>query len=168
MTVRTLAVVACALLLAACDGGASTSADPLADTGRCAPLERPQLQEGGHLLGETAPPVPYSSDPPTSGWHASGRPLDAGTYLEPVPGPQQVRVLEQGGVVVSYDPTLPDDRVAALQLLPDEVEAVVTAWPDATSPVVLTAWGVRQACDDVTAEDVAAFRDAHAIPPGHD
>lgn len=159
------------LLLGACatDGPdpATTGRDPLA-AADCDPLQRPRLQEGSHLLGDEAPPVPYSSSPPTSGWHASGRPLDPGTYLEEVSGPQQVRVLEQGGIVLSYDPSLPPDRVDALQRLPTEVERlVVTPYADADAPVVLTAWGVLQRCASVDATDVDAFREAHARAPGH-
>lgn len=165
---RPIVLLLCAAALAACTGTSTDAGDPLAATGRCDPVVQPQLQGGGHLLGDAPPPVPYSSDPPTSGWHASGRPLDPGTYLDPVDGPDQVRVLEQGGIVVSYDPTLPDDVIAGLQRLPTDVEVVVTPWPDATAPVALTAWGVVQTCDEVTVDDVAAFREAHAVEPGHD
>ena len=167
-------VVAAALLallsaLAGCTGdpGAVGGADPLA-AADCDPVQRPQLQEGSHLLGDQAPPVPYTSSPPTSGWHSSGRPLDPGTYLEEVSGPQQVRVLEQGGTVLTYDPSLPADRIDDLQRLPSEVDGLlVTPYAAAEAPVTLTAWGVLQQCRTVSAEDVAAFRDAHAREPGH-
>lgn len=159
---RRLGLLAAVALLGGC---APTAGDALAD---CSPAERPQLQEGSHLLGDQDPPVPYSSSPPTSGWHSSGRPLDPGTYVEEVSGPQQVRVLEQGGVVVAYDPTLPADRVEALQRLPGDVDGVVvTPYADAPAPITLTAWGVLQQCDAVTAADVAAFRDEHVRDPGH-
>lgn len=161
MTRPRLLVVGCALALTACTGGASALAD-------CADVERPPLQEGSHLLGGQAPPVPYSSDPPSSGWHASGRPLDPGTYPEPVSAPDQVLVLELGGVVVSYDPALPEDVVGDLQRLPESVDdVVVTPWPGATDPVALTAWGVVQRCEAVTAADVEAFREQHARDEGH-
>ncbi len=161
---RRLVLLAVGALLAGC---ATAAGDPLAGAD-CEPLERPQLQEGSHLLGDAPPPVPYSSSPPTSGWHSSGRPLDPGTYLDEVSGPEQVRVLEQGGIVVAYDPTLPEDRVEALQRLPEEVDGiVVTPYAAATAPVSLTAWGVLQLCEDVNAGEVAAFRDAHAREPSH-
>ncbi len=161
---RRLALLAVGAVLAGC---ATTGGDPSA-AADCDPVERPQLQEGSHLLGDQEPPVPYSSSPPTSGWHSSGRPLDAGTYLEEVSGPQQVRVLEQGGIVVAYDPTLPAATVEEVQRLPEEVDGlVVTPYAAATSPVTLTAWGVLQRCDAVTVADVAAFRDEHARTEGH-
>ena len=159
-------VAACLVALAAsCSAGAP--ADPLA-AADCEPVQRPQLQEGSHLLGDQEPPVPYSSSPPTSGWHSSGRPLDPGTYVEEVSGPDQVRVLEQGGVVVAHDPSLPADQLEPLQRLPEQVEdVVVTPYADAPAPVTLTAWGVLQHCQEVTADEVAAFRDTHAVDPGH-
>lgn len=161
MTTRALLAVAL-LLLTGC-----SAADPLA-AAACDPVVRPQLQEGSHLIGAAEPPVPYSSSPPTSGWHSSGRPLDAGSYLDEVSGPQQVRVLEQGGIVLAYDPTLPPDTVDTYLRLPGEVDGVVvTPYADAEAPVTLTAWGVLQRCESVTAADVAAFRDAHAREPGH-
>lgn len=161
MTSR-LVLVACLLALAGCASGGEP------ELAGCDPVERPQLQEGSHLLGEQAPPVPYSSSPPTSGWHASGRPLDPGTYLDEVSGPQQVRVLEQGGIVLAHDPDLPPATLDALQRLPSEVDGlVVTPYADAATPVTLTAWGVLQRCETVGAADVAAFRDAHARDTGH-
>ena len=100
MTVRgTACVVATAgVLLAGCSPSTHVAPD-------CEPPAAQPLQEGSHLIGDQPPPVPYSSVPPTSGWHSSGRPLDPGAYVEPVPGPQQVRVLEQG--IWSWSPTTP-------------------------------------------------------------
>lgn len=165
MTTRHLLAAACLVVLAGCSG--ADAGDPLAGAA-CDPLERPQLQEGSHLLGDAEPPVPYSSSPPTSGWHSSGRPLDPGTYLEEVSGPQQVRVLEQGGAVLAYDPSLPADEIDTYQRLPEQVDGlVVTPYADADAPVTLTAWGVLQRCTAVTANDAAAFLEAHAADPAH-
>lgn len=151
--------------LAGCDTGAPD--DPLA-AADCDAIQRPQLQEGSHLIGDAEPPVPYSSSPPTSGWHTSGRPLDPGTYLDEVSGPAQVRVLEQGGIVLSHAPDLPSDQLDRIQRLPTEVDGVVvTPDEDAAAPVTLTAWGVLQRCEDVTADEVTVFREAHAREPGH-
>lgn len=161
MTGRHLVAVAL-LVLAGCSSG-----DPLA-AADCDPVERPQLQEGSHLLGDNEPPVPYSSSPPTSGWHSSGRPLDPGTYLDEVSGPQQVRVLEQGGVVVAYDPDLSPDEVESYQRLPEQLgSVVVTPYADAATPVTLTAWGVLQRCQSVTVAEVEAFFETHARTPAH-
>ena len=153
--------IAVVLLLGGCSAEAEVAAG-------CDPVERPQVQEGSHLLGDQAPPVPYSSVPPTSGWHRSGRPPDPGAYVEPLPDPALVSVLEQGGVVVAHQPDLSDAVVGALQRLPAEVDdVVVTPHDRLPSPITLTAWGVLQRCDEVTAQDVAAFRDEHARGEGH-
>lgn len=148
--------------LTACTSDPGVAAD-------CDPAEEQPLQEGSHLLGDQAPPVPYTSSPPTSGWHSSGRPPDPGAYAEPISEPQQVRVLEQGGVVVAYDPSVPTELEGQLQRIPEEVDRVVVTpyLEDMPSPITLTAWGVLQRCDTVTAADVAAFRDTHAVAPGH-
>ena len=72
------------------------------------------------------------------------------------------------GYRVTYDPTLPPATIDALQRLPTTVDGlVVTPYAAAEAPITLTAWGVLQRCEAVTAEDVAAFRDAHAREPGH-
>lgn len=65
---------------------------------------------GSHLLGDRQPPVPYSSTPPTSGWHASGLTPIA---VHPLSEPQQVSVLEAGAVVVTYH-ELPDGELSTL------------------------------------------------------
>ena len=160
-----LATLVALVVLAGCTGGPVTS-DPFV-AADCDPPEQQQLQDGSHLLGDQPPPVPYTSSPPTSGWHSSGRPLDPGAYTEPASEPQQVRVLEQGGVVLAYDPSLPDDDVGQLQRIAGEVDGVVVTpyEPAMPTPVTLTAWGVLQRCETVTAADVAAFRDVHAT--GH-
>jgi hypothetical protein len=166
---RTLRATAACLLapvvLVACS---SSGGDPLASAD-CDPLERPQLQEGSHLLGDQEPPVPYTSSPPTSGWHTSAPPLPAGAYADPITEPELVRVLEQGDVVLAYDPALPEDRIGQLQRLPSSVAGlVVTPYEQPmSSPLALVAWGVLQRCEDVTAQDVTAFRDAHAQELGH-
>lgn len=92
-----------AIVLAACADQPPHPAPDTADTDVCGPVEEPPRQSGSHLLGDQQPPVAYSSTPPTSGWHASGafditvQPPD-----DPLPEPQQVSVLEAGGVVVAY------------------------------------------------------------------
>ena len=60
------------------------------------------MQFGSHLIGDAEPPVPYSSTPPTSGWHASGgfqivvQPTD-----QPLRESVQVSIEEAGDVVVT-------------------------------------------------------------------
>lgn len=165
---RRLAALAVATLLAAgCDGGddpdATRSPGPAVEG--CAAEEHPPLQAGSHLIGDTDPPVPYSSVPPTSGWHASGAPTP-GVHDEPLSDPQIVSLLEQGQVVAVYDPeALDEDAVARLEELATtghggrlSVTPANTAMP---APLTLTAWGVLQRCEVVSAEAVTTFVLAH-------
>lgn len=158
------------------DGTASSLASSTPDAvPTCARIERPQLQSGSHLLGGQKPPVPYSSHPPTSGWHASGR-VDVDVYDgdDPLNEPAQVSVLEAEGVVVTYG-TLPDAQVARLaRHVRDRYPGRVAVTPYRRlddGEVAFTAWGVLQRCDsvDLAALDrfVRRFAADEPIEPGH-
>ena len=159
--------VSLALLAAGCGGTddppeAAASA-PLVEG--CDAEEHPPLQAGSHLIGDADPPVPYSSVPPTSGWHASGA-LKQGVHDEPLTDPEIVALLEVGGVVAVYDPAALDpEAVAELEELAsgghDGRLHVTPANTDVPAPVTLTAWGVLQRCDAVSAEAVTTFVLAH-------
>jgi len=133
----------------------------------CAPEELPRQQFGLHLIGDRPPPVPYSSTPPTSGWHASGGfAIAISPPDRPLSEPQQVSVLEAGGVVVSYH-QLPQIERRQLEAhvrdrFPDRV--AVTSY-DKLRPgqVALTAWGVLQRCDGLDLSVLDGFVAAHAV-----
>lgn len=165
MSLRSLALAGAALLLLSACGSAASGDTPTA-TAACAEVETPTLQGGEHLLSGQEPPVPYSSTPPTSGWHASGafsiavQPGD-----EPLTEAEQVSVLEAGGVVVSHA-GLDDADAAALA---DHVEGkhdgrvAVTAYDGLDDgEVAFTGWGVVQRCDAVDLGALDAFVDAYA------
>lgn len=166
------ALTTLALAAAGCGRGAddpaaraSPSASATTPAAGCQAEEHPPLQAGSHLIGDADPPVPYSSVPPTSGWHASGA-LRTGVHDEALSDPEIVALLEVGQVVAVYDPaTLADDEVAALEELATtahdgrlHVTPGNTALP---APLTLTAWGVLQRCDAVSAEAIANFVLAH-------
>lgn len=125
----------------------------------CAAGRLPRLQAGTHLLGDTAPPVPWSSTPATSGWHASGDPSIADAP-DPIADADLVAQLERGRVAALHGPGLPPDDVARL----DELAAtahdgrlVVRAYAgELDAPLVLVGWGVLQSCE---ALDEAALTD---------
>lgn len=155
-----VAVALAAVALSGCDdgrGGATGSA-------ACTPVEQPPRQEGSHLIGDAEPPVPYSSVPPSSGWHASGPPPVPGVYGATVPAPQLVNLLEQGGVAVTHArPLTPAETALAATLVDDLGQLVVTPWELAEDdqPFALVAWGVVQRCDELRGDDVAAFAAEH-------
>lgn len=160
MSTRRAALAAClAVALPAC-GSATAAPRP---TERCAAVETFPVQGGGHLIGGQEPPVDYNSAPPTSGWHSSEAirvaPLD-----DALPEPQQVSVLEVGGVVITHG-GLDDAQLAALhhaaRRYPDRV--ATTPYEElADGEVVLAGWGALQRCDGVDPGAVETFVEAYA------
>jgi hypothetical protein len=159
--VRIVVAFAVVLSLTGCQGGQEPPAVPVA-TDRCAAPVFPPLQFGSHLLGDTEPPVPYSSTPPTSGWHASGA-IPIG--INELTAPQQVSVLESGAVVVTHRglPAEEQDVLEDLATAAHDGRLAVTPFDAlADGEVVLAAWGVLQRCDGVDVEAVSAFVETYA------
>lgn len=157
---RTTTAVMTVLLLGlgACSSG--EAAVP-ASTAQCDSPEFPPVQFGSHLIGDAEPPVPYSSIPPTSGWHASGgfqiavQPPD-----QPLRESVQVSIEEAGAVVVSYRDVDDADR----RRLEDAVKTrypgrvAVTPYDELSSgEVVLAGYGVLQRCEGVDLGALDAF-----------
>lgn len=150
---------------AAADGGTVT----------CDAVEHPPQQAGSHLLGDQEPPVAYSSTPPTSGWHSSGA-FDVAVQApdDPLTEPEQVSVLEAGGVVVTYG-SLPDDAIDELaEKVRDRYDGRVAVTPYDeldNGEVAFAAWTTLQRCDgvDLAALDqfVAEFGPDESVEPGH-
>lgn len=148
------AVTVATLLVGACGDGAEVA---------CGPVEQPELQGGGHLLGDTEPPVPYSSTPGTSGFHAAGAPPE-GVYGgdDALSEPAIVLSLESGQIVAAYDPDeLPDAEVTELEdLATGPLAGRLTVTPfdgDMGASLTLNAWGERQPCSTVDADAVRGF-----------
>lgn len=150
-----MAIVAC--LLAGCTG-ATASADPTA-TAACAEPELQTVQSGLHLVGDAEPPVPYSSTPPTSGWHRSGT-AEAGVASEPLPEPDQVGLLEAGHVVITHGRLPASDRATLAAWVDGRDDVALTSY-DALGDgeVVLAAWGVLQRCDGPDLDAAGRFAD---------
>lgn len=154
---------------------AAPSTTPPQPAARCAKVERPPLQAGSHLIGDQDPPVPYSSQPPTSGWHSSGHfDVDVRDADDPLSEPDQVSVLEAGGVVVTYG-QLPDDAVSELgdhvREAHDQTVAVTPYERLDAGEVVFSSWGVLERCDGVDLAALDRFVRRHGtdqpIEPGH-
>jgi hypothetical protein len=150
----------------------ATSAPPRVS---CDPIERPPLQSGSHLLGDREPPVPYSSQPPTSGWHSSGHfDVEVRGRAHPLSEPEQVSVLEVGGVVVSYRGLAADDVARLRDRVRTRYAGRVAVTPYAGIPrgtVAFTSWGRLRRCDgvDLAALDrfVERFGPDGPVAPGH-
>lgn len=171
-------LVAAVAALTACGGADPPSSDGAASSDEaaatCEERTHPPPEDGGHLIGDQGPPVPYRSTPPTSGWHTSGHtPVTVQPPDEPLSGPRQVSVLEAGGVVVTYHELAADEREALERHVRENHRGTVAVTPYdelGADEVVFTAWGVRQRCRGFDAEALDAFVEAHAeedVDGGH-
>lgn len=166
--VRLVLAAPVVLALAACEEAPATavaSEGPTA-TAACGAVQTFPVQGEGHLVGNQEPPVPYNSTPPTSGWHASRDvPIVVTDEAQPLSEPEQVTVLELGGVVVAHG-DLPDADRAALERLVTENyqgQAALTAYDRLDAgEVALTAWTVLQRCDAVDVGAVEGFVEFYA------
>lgn len=134
--------------------------------GGCGPIENPPLQAGSHLIGDAEAPAPYSSTPPTSGWHSSGA-LEVRVHDEddPLREPEQVSVLEADGVVITYRDLPAEDEQALRELVQERYDGRAALTPyDQLEPgeVAMTAWGTLQRCAGVDMAAIADFVDEHA------
>lgn len=146
---RSARAIASATLLLLATTGCGGSDD---EGGACGPITREALDSAYlvHVLG-TAADVDYTSDPPTSGPHQPGPPVD-GVVDEPISRPIQVGILERGDVLLQHDPDVPAAPLADLEALAGP-GVVVAPNPDLPALVVATAWTYKRTCDavDVTA-----------------
>jgi hypothetical protein len=138
--------------LAACGGGDGDG------DGACGPIKREALDSAYlvHVLG-TDTAVSYTSDPPTSGPHQAGPPVE-GVVDEPITRPIQVGILEQGDVLLQHQPDLPAAQLTELEALAGP-GVVVAPNPDLPAPVVATAWTYKRTCEAVDAAALQEFVD---------
>lgn len=137
---------------------------PSAPSAACSPGEAIAVQGGSHLLEDQAPPVPYESTPPTSGWHSSVVPdLRAYSDDEALTEPQQVAILEAGGLVITHGPLSPDQQRRLDEAVETHAEhAAATPYaPLAADQVVFASWGALQRCTGVDPEVLDVFVAEH-------
>ena len=149
---------------------------PASAPAACQEPQAVPVQGGEHLIGDSSPPVPYNSTPPTSGWHASGafdvmvQPID-----QPLSEPRQVSVLEAGGVVVTHGNLDDGARTALEQHVMGNHSGLVAVTgyePLSDGEVMFASWGLLQRCQGVDLAALDAFVTAHAhadatVSPGH-
>lgn len=175
---RALLLCAAALAATACNPSLQSQSNPTADgTDACDPVQTVAIQSGQHLLGDQDPPVPYSSTPPTSGWHRSGAPdVSVREPDDPMSEPEQVSVLEIGAVVVTYRDISEADRQQIVDVVAEGFtrRVAVTSY-DKLEPgeVAMTGWGVLQRCAELDVEALRNFIRSYsdeqpAAPPGQD
>ncbi len=118
-------------------------------------------QPSPHLASLDTPHTPYSTQPPTSGPHTKGLPA-WGVATTPVPYMLQVHGLEDGGVVISYQPSLAADTVTQLATLAGSYSSKIILTPDPNIgvPIVVTAWGRIQRFPQYDETGLRRFIDA--------
>jgi len=99
-------------------------------------------------------PVTYSVTPPVGGDH-NPEPMNCGIYDKPVPSEYAVHDMEHGAVWITYQPSLPNDQVAALRSFVERQSMLsaggqagsryvdLTPYPGLPSPVVASSWGFQ-------------------------
>jgi hypothetical protein len=150
---RSLAVLTLVGAIAACGSDEADAA--------CGPILRESLDSAYlvHVLGDDTD-VEYTSDPPTSGPHQPGPPVD-GVVTEPITRPIQVGILERGDILLQHDPDLPAAQLAELESLGGD-GVVVAPNPDLDDPVVATAWTYKRTCSAVDTDALRQFIDERA------
>jgi hypothetical protein len=173
-----VAATCAALALGACGAGeraqapAAPTTTPALASAACPRIEQPPIQTGSHLIGDAEPPIPYSSVPPSSGWHATSVPT-AGIHADGLSDPQIVSLLEAGVVVVAYHPDAAPDPDLTRRLV-DQFPQILafTTYPAAMpTPVALVTWGRIARCSEIdptaitefVVEDRVAPAEAHGV-----
>lgn len=106
------------------------------------PGESITSQGNQHLQSADEQHVAYNTTPPTSGPHVGGK-ADWGVHTEQIQNELQIHNLEDGGVIVHYDPEQVDETT--IQTLTDIVNSyrdkvILEPYADLETPIVLTAW----------------------------
>jgi len=151
-------------LLAALLVSVALSATACADdgtTGSCAEIREPEDPRSiQHVID--AESVVFQTDPPTSGPHLSGPPLQ-GLFGQPIAPAAQVRTLESGGIVVQYES---EGALEAMRtLLDDEGDAPIAVAPNTDLPaaVVATAWTWKLTCDSPNIARIREFAASRTV-----
>ena len=138
-----------------------SGSEPEVETAECGKVEKVAEMGGGHLVGDQEPPVPYNSTPPTSGWHASGEvAFEVLPEGRPLSEPEQVTVLELGGVMVTYNGVSGADRKTLERLVGQKYDGLAALSSYDKLPegsVAMTAWAVVQRCDGVNTAAIDDF-----------
>ena len=108
--------------------------------------------------GQSHPP--YSSKPPTSGWHYGDAVAPWGVSSSPIPDEVQVHNLEHGGIVIQYDcPSGCPDMVTKLDAIvrsyPSKI--VLAPYSGIDHRVALTAWTKLAYLDNVDEPFIRRF-----------
>jgi hypothetical protein len=120
----------------------------LSGGGSAAAQQFPDLGGNLHLGAETDPlPVPYNSNPPTSGYHLGGGIAPWGVHTQPISDKLVVHNLEHGGVVMYYrqdaDKATVDQMTSLARDIQQQTPCIVLMprpVDQLDAPIAVTAW----------------------------
>lgn len=141
-----------------------------AEAAACGESKEEAIAEKNEHTPQNGDPVNYTVAPPTSGNH-SPTPLPFGKRFysrdENPPPERAVHNLEHGYIVVWYDSKVTDAQVSVLEEAASGAEGkfLVVPWTRGDFPgdkhIVLTSWGQKQECGDVSGAVMKKFQDNH-------
>ena len=130
------------------------------------PGESVTNQGNRHLTSLTEAHGPYNSKPPTSGPHTTGK-ASWGITDSKIPDEIQVHNLEDGGVIVHYDPA--QVVTSTVDQLKDIVQSlyvkgrhvILEPYAGLETPIVLTAWTRIEKLPTIDEEKIKQFITAY-------
>lgn len=131
---------------------------PLAEAG-CTEVIEPPIQKAVEV-GDGEEHPEYSSNPPTSGWHHRS-PIPPALYYVPAPPEAMVAAMAKGDVIMwhtglTYEET---QDLHGLFIYFEDEAITGTSGEDLglKDPIVMTAWGKLQRCEEISGEAIATF-----------
>ncbi|HYC79421.1 MAG TPA: DUF3105 domain-containing protein [Candidatus Binatia bacterium] len=118
-------------------------------------------QGAEHIAEGTTEHPPYSSNPPTSGWHWPS-PAAWGVYKSALPDERFVHNLEHGGIWISYKPSVDAETIAKLEDFAQRYRKVIVAPREANdSNIALAAWEYLEKMDVYDENTILNFIEAY-------
>lgn len=106
-----------------------------------------------------------SDHPPVGGPHHSEW-QSCGIYDEPIDSAKAVHSLEHGAVWITYRPDLDGEEISELQnLVQGKDFMLLSPYPEQSSPIVLTAWGVQLEVQNSSDARIPAFIARYRLGP---
>jgi hypothetical protein len=129
----------------------------------------PNLGGNQHLAALTDPlPIPYNSNPPTSGYHYGGGTAPWGVHTQPLDDKLVVHNLEHGGIAIYYRQDVDKATVDQLTSLAREIQQqtpciVLMPRPvdQLDAPIALTAWTWLLKLESFNADEIRTFVRQH-------
>lgn len=115
--------------------------------------------EGRDHIAVGAEHPPYSSDPPSSGWHYDA-PAPVGFYADPVPDERVIHNIEHGDIWIAYHPRVSEESGAIVVAREFEFDGkvIITPREENDTDIALVAWEWVDAFDIESVEGDEALR----------